>query len=120
MNLAGKTALITGGARGMGRVSAIELAKMGAQVIIVDWEGEEGTRTRDHINRLTGRKAADFVYCDLSSLDEVRRTGGRREGPVPGTAHPDVQCRHHRPRAPAQRRTAGKCTWPPATWPTSC
>jgi len=73
MILAGKTALITGGARGMGRVSAIELAKMGAQIIIVDWEGEEGTRTRDHINRLTGRKAAEFVYCDLSSLDDVRR-----------------------------------------------
>ncbi|MBL8199532.1 MAG: SDR family NAD(P)-dependent oxidoreductase [Chromatiales bacterium] len=72
MQLAGKTALITGGARGMGRVSAIELAKLGAQVIIVDWEGEAGTRTRDHINRLTGRKAADFVYCDLSSLNEVR------------------------------------------------
>lgn len=72
MDLSGRTALITGGARGMGRVSAIELARMGAQVIIVDWEGEEGTRTRDHINRLTGRKAADFVYCDLSSLNEVR------------------------------------------------
>jgi retinol dehydrogenase 12 len=72
MDLSGRTALITGGARGMGRVSAIELAKMGARVIIVDWEGEEGTRTRDHINRLTGRKAADFIYCDLSSLDEVR------------------------------------------------
>jgi len=72
MQLAGKTALITGGARGMGRVSAIELAKMGAQVILVDWEGEEGTRTRDYINRLTGRQAADFVYCDLSSLGAVR------------------------------------------------
>jgi NAD(P)-dependent dehydrogenase (short-subunit alcohol dehydrogenase family) len=72
MNLDGKTALITGGARGMGRVSAIELAKMGAQVIIVDWEGEAGTRTRDHINRLVGRVAAEFIYCDLSSLSEVR------------------------------------------------
>jgi NAD(P)-dependent dehydrogenase (short-subunit alcohol dehydrogenase family) len=72
VDLSGKTALITGGARGMGRVSAIELAGRGAQVIIVDWEGEEGTRTRDHINRLTGRKAADFVYCDLSSLEDVR------------------------------------------------
>jgi NAD(P)-dependent dehydrogenase (short-subunit alcohol dehydrogenase family) len=72
MTLAGKTALITGAARGMGRVSAIELAKMGARVIIVDWEGEAGTRTRDYINRLTGRQAADFVYCDLSSLKAVR------------------------------------------------
>lgn len=72
MTLVGKIALITGGARGMGRVSAIELAKMGARVIIVDWEGEAGTRTRDYINRITGWQSADFVYCDLSSLREVR------------------------------------------------
>jgi len=72
-NMNGKVCLITGGARGMGRVSAIGLARMGARVIIVDWEGEEGTRTRDHINALTGRAAAEFLYCDLSSLAEVRR-----------------------------------------------
>ena len=72
MHLTGRTALITGGARGMGRVSAIELARMGARVIIVDWEGEAGTRTRDDINRLTGRQAAEFIYCDLSSLVAVR------------------------------------------------
>ncbi|MDH4022369.1 MAG: SDR family NAD(P)-dependent oxidoreductase [Gammaproteobacteria bacterium] len=72
MTLDGKVALITGGARGMGRVSAIALAQMGARVIIVDWEGEAGTRARDYINRATGRQAADFVYCDLSSLQAVR------------------------------------------------
>jgi len=72
-NLEGKLCLVTGGARGMGRVTAIELARMGARVLIVDWEGEEGTRTRDHVNRLTGRAAADFLYCDLSSLADVRR-----------------------------------------------
>ena len=43
----GRTVLITGAARGMGRVAAIELAAMGAHIILVDWEGEEGTRTRD-------------------------------------------------------------------------
>ena len=72
-NMIGKVCLITGAARGMGRVSAVELARMGARVILVDWEGEEGTRTRDHINAITGRKAAEFIYCDLSSLAEVRR-----------------------------------------------
>ncbi len=72
-DLGGRTALITGGARGMGRVSAIALARMGARVILVDWEGEEGTRARDLINRQTGRQAAEFVYGDISSLDEVRR-----------------------------------------------
>lgn len=71
-DLSGRTCLITGGARGMGRVTAMELAKMGASVIIVDWEGEEGTRTRDLINDMTGRQAARFIYCDLSSLADVR------------------------------------------------
>jgi NAD(P)-dependent dehydrogenase (short-subunit alcohol dehydrogenase family) len=77
LQLTGKAALITGGARGMGRVSAIELSRMGAQVIIVDWEGEAGTRTRDDINRLTGRQAAEFIYCDLSSLEEVRELAAK-------------------------------------------
>jgi NAD(P)-dependent dehydrogenase (short-subunit alcohol dehydrogenase family) len=72
--MTGKICLITGGARGMGRVSAIAFARMGAErIIIVDWEGEEGTRTRDHINSLTGKKTAEFIYCDLSSMAEVRR-----------------------------------------------
>lgn len=75
-DMRGKTCLITGGARGMGRVTARELARRGARVLLVDWEGEEGTRTRDLINRETGRPAAEFLYCDLSSLADVRRLAG--------------------------------------------
>ncbi|MCC5795295.1 MAG: SDR family NAD(P)-dependent oxidoreductase [Chromatiales bacterium] len=72
-SMAGRVCLVTGGARGMGRVTAMALASMGAQVIVVDWEGEEGTRTRDLINAASGRDAAEFRYCDISSLDDVRR-----------------------------------------------
>lgn len=76
-DLTGRTALITGSARGMGKVTALALAAMGARVVIVDWEGEEGTRTRDLINARHGAlhadgRAAEFIYCDLSSLAEVR------------------------------------------------
>ena len=56
----------------MGRVTALALADLGARIIIVDWEGEAGTRTRDEINARCGRDAAEFVYCDLSSQREVR------------------------------------------------
>jgi NAD(P)-dependent dehydrogenase (short-subunit alcohol dehydrogenase family) len=69
----GRVCLVTGAARGMGKVTALELAGMGASVILVDWEGEEGTRTRDLINAKAGRRAAEFIYCDLSSLSQVRR-----------------------------------------------
>lgn len=67
----GKTVLITGGARGMGRETALMLATRGAHVIIVDWEGEAGTRLRDEINSL-GLGSAEFRYCDMSSLAAVR------------------------------------------------
>lgn len=69
--MAGKIVLITGSARGMGREAALMLGAMGAHVIIVDWEGEAGTRTRDQINA-TGPGTAEFRYCDLSSMAEVR------------------------------------------------
>ena len=70
-DMRGKTVLITGGARGMGRETALKLAAAGAHIIIVDWEGEAGTRTRDEINR-AGSGSAEFLYCDMSSQADVR------------------------------------------------
>ncbi len=61
----------------MGRVTAFELARRGARVILVDWEGEEGTRTRDAINQRVGADVAEFIYCDISSLAEVRQLAAR-------------------------------------------
>jgi retinol dehydrogenase-12 len=69
----GKSVLITGAARGMGKISALALAEKGAEkIVLVDWEGEEGTRTRDAINTMTGKATAEFVYCDLSSIESVK------------------------------------------------
>ena len=71
-NMQDKVVLITGGGRGMGREAALVLGQMGAHLILVDWEGEAGTRTRDQINA-TGPGRAEFRYCDMSSLEDVRR-----------------------------------------------
>ncbi len=69
----GRTVLITGAARGMGRVTALALAEKGVgKLLLVDWEGEEGTRTRDAVNATTGSDTAEFIYCDLSSLASVK------------------------------------------------
>jgi NAD(P)-dependent dehydrogenase (short-subunit alcohol dehydrogenase family) len=70
-DMTGKNVLITGGARGMGRETARMLATLGAHIIIVDWEGESGTRLRDEINEL-GLGSAEFQYCDISDLAAVR------------------------------------------------
>jgi len=70
MNMAGKVVLITGGARGMGREAARKLGAMGAHIIIVDWEGEAGTRLRDEVN--AGPGSAEFRYCELTRLAAIR------------------------------------------------
>jgi NAD(P)-dependent dehydrogenase (short-subunit alcohol dehydrogenase family) len=57
-DLSGKTALVTGASRGIGRATALALAKAGAQVLI-------------HYS--SGEKEAD------AALAEIRRTGGRAE-----------------------------------------
>ncbi len=69
-DMRGKTVLITGGARGMGRETARMLGAMGAHIVIVDWEGEAGTRLRDEIN--AGPGSAEFRYCELTRMGAVR------------------------------------------------
>ena len=67
-----KTCLITGTARGMGRIAARELAKLGARLILVDIKGQAGREARDEIVELTGNDQLEFVHCDISSFSQVR------------------------------------------------
>ena len=73
----GKRCVITGGARGMGRITAEAVAAQGAEVLLLDWQGEEGVRARDAINQRHGAGRAQFIYCDLSSLTQVRAVAQR-------------------------------------------
>jgi len=66
--LAGQTALITGGARGIGEGGAWTLAKLGARIVIVDIL-PEGQEVADQIKR--GGGPAQFIRCDLSNVDEL-------------------------------------------------
>lgn len=70
-SLRDKTCLITGTARGMGRIAARELARLGARIILIDIKGEEGREARDEIIELTGNDQLEFVYCDVSSFKQV-------------------------------------------------
>ena len=63
-NLAGKTALVTGASRGLGRASALALARAGAQVLIHYGRGEaEAEAVVAEIRQGGGR--ADKVAADL-------------------------------------------------------
>ena len=66
--LAGKTALVTGASRGIGRASALTLAKAGAQVLVhFSSAGEEADPVVAEIRKRGGR--ADSVGVDLAAAD---------------------------------------------------
>jgi 3-oxoacyl-[acyl-carrier protein] reductase len=62
-NLTGHAALVTGGARGIGRAIALTLAGLGADVAVLDLNAEAGEATRADIEAL-GRKAV-FLKVDV-------------------------------------------------------
>ena len=68
--LEGKRALVTGGARGLGRAMAQALAEAGADVAIASRTLEDCRAAADDIARLTGRRSAAFAV-DLMRLDDL-------------------------------------------------
>ncbi|QIQ86385.1 SDR family NAD(P)-dependent oxidoreductase [Erythrobacter sp.] len=68
---AGKTVLVTGCARGMGRGAAFRLAREGANVVGVDWLEEEGRATMAEIAR--EGHATRFVAGDVGEDSTCRR-----------------------------------------------
>ena len=67
--LAGKTAVITGGATGMGRATALAFAEEGARVSIFDIQDEEGKKTVDMIRGAGGEAA--FFHADVTRDTEI-------------------------------------------------
>ena len=68
-DLAGKTALVTGAARGIGKAIAEYLSLQGAYVFIADIQKEEAEKTCEEIRRQGGE--AQAVKADVSSVASV-------------------------------------------------
>src|SRR5947209_15029353 len=71
-NLSGKTALVTGASRGIGRATALALATAGAQVVVhYGRRANEAEAVVAEIRKAGGR--ADAVGADLSAPDGAHK-----------------------------------------------
>ncbi|HEY5024615.1 MAG TPA: SDR family NAD(P)-dependent oxidoreductase [Acidimicrobiales bacterium] len=68
----GRTVLVTGANSGIGRATAIELARRGARVHIACRSPDRARPVLDHISATYGPQAASFLALDLSDLASVR------------------------------------------------
>jgi glucose 1-dehydrogenase len=71
MKLEGKTALVTGGAQGIGLACAAALAREGAKVLIADVNATAGATALQQL-RDAGATAA-FITCDVSRKADVEK-----------------------------------------------
>ena len=71
--MAGKTCLVTGSTNGIGRVTTLELAHMGANVVIAGRDPARCALTASDIREETGNPDVDFLVADLSSQEDIRR-----------------------------------------------
>jgi len=78
LDIQGKVAVVTGGASGIGRATAIALAREGADVVLADVNDVGMEEARKEITGL-GRRAI-AVHTDVSRLDDVQRLFDRSVG----------------------------------------
>lgn len=71
-DLTGLQAMVTGATNGIGEVTARELARMGAKVVIVGRNTDKARRVTAEIKSVTGNKNVSYMIADLSSLGDVR------------------------------------------------
>lgn len=81
--LKGKTALVTGASRGIGRETAIKLAALGA-VVMINYNGskEQAEEVKDEIEKRGGRAVlcqcdvSDYAACEACIQEIIKQQGG--------------------------------------------
>lgn len=71
--MSGKIVLITGATSGIGEVTARELARMGATIVVVGRDSARAAATVSAIKGQTANPHIESLLADLSSQDETRR-----------------------------------------------
>jgi NAD(P)-dependent dehydrogenase (short-subunit alcohol dehydrogenase family) len=82
-SIKGKTAVVTGGARGIGKVVAEHLAMMGADIAIIDLPESDAVKTAAEIAAAHGVTARAY-FCDVTKPEEVDAAVDRIAGDFKG------------------------------------
>ena len=92
--LSGKTALITGGSRGIGRAIAEAYARQGARVFICGRDENKLRAAIDEIRRSGGE--IDGLAGDVGNQEDVERIAGAAVERYGADPYPGEQCEHPR------------------------
>jgi len=71
--MGGTTVLITGGTSGIGKATAVAMAAMGANVVVVGRNQERGGAAVEEIKAQSHNESVELMLADLSVQAEVRR-----------------------------------------------
>ncbi len=74
-SLAGKTAVITGATSGIGRATAVELARRGARLLLVGRNEARAQETVEAIRAAAPKADVEVIRGDFAAQAEVRRVG---------------------------------------------
>lgn len=72
--------MITGANSGLGKETAIGLAKLGANLVLVCRTKEKGEAAKAEVLRATGSNSIELMTAELSLMKEVRRIAGEYAG----------------------------------------
>jgi NAD(P)-dependent dehydrogenase (short-subunit alcohol dehydrogenase family) len=72
MDMTGKTCLVTGANSGIGKETALGLARTGARVVLVCRNQQKGEQAMADIRREAGSTQLDLLIADMSSFGSVR------------------------------------------------
>lgn len=70
-SLEGKTAIVTGGAQGIGKIVATHMAEVGANIVIFDMQTEKAKEAAHEIAQVTGRKTM-AIGVDVTDPAQVK------------------------------------------------
>jgi NAD(P)-dependent dehydrogenase (short-subunit alcohol dehydrogenase family) len=73
MSMQGKIVAITGANAGLGKETALALAKQGAHIVMFCRNAQKAETARQEIIRQTGNSHIEIIPCDLADLASVRR-----------------------------------------------